>query len=77
MSNIDTSYIDFDKSYMNYDSNTNNLIIEIYLKKDDKVFCDKCGTDSVVVYSSKISPTKTSTFQAKNVIANVHRRKYK
>lgn len=77
MSNIDTTHIDFDKSYMMFDSNTNNIIIELFLKKDDTISCDRCSSVNVKIYSSKISPTKTSTIQGKNVIANVHRRKYK
>ena len=31
MSNIDTTHINFDKSYMMFDSNTNNIIIKFFL----------------------------------------------
>ena len=33
MTGIDTTNIDFDKSYTSFDTNTHNIIIEIYLKK--------------------------------------------
>jgi len=34
LSGIDSSLVDLNKSYVNISSNTNNIIIELFLKKD-------------------------------------------
>lgn len=34
LSGIDSSLVDLNKSYFNISSNTNNIIIELFLKKD-------------------------------------------
>lgn len=77
MTGIETSKIDFDKSYTSFDTDTNNIIIEIYLKKDDNIICDYCNSKNLIINGSKISCIKTSTIEAKNAIAKVHRRRYK
>ena len=77
MTGIDTTNIDFDKSYTSFDTNTHNIIIEIYLKKDNNIKCDQCSSNNVVVNGSKVTTVKTSTVESKNAIARVHRRRYK
>ena len=34
LSGIDSSLVDLNKSYVNISSNTNNIIIELFLRKD-------------------------------------------
>ncbi len=68
MTGIDTTNIDFDKSYTSFDTNTHNIIIEIYLKKDNNIKCDQCSSNNVVFNGSKITTVKTSTFESKKEI---------
>lgn len=77
MTGIDTSNIDYDKSYTSFDTNTNNIIIEIYLKKDDNSTCDCCNSKNISINGSKVSCIKTTTIESKNAIARVHRRRLK
>ena len=77
LSGVDISTIDIDKSYVDISSNTTNIIIELFLKKDANVVCDKCYSKLVKITGSKIQCTKSSSIQIKNLNFNVHRRKYK
>lgn len=74
--NIETKNIDLNKSYASFDTNTNNLIIELYLKKDDKIKCEYCCSSDVKIRGSKVSRIKSSTLDSKNVIVNIHIRTY-
>lgn len=74
--NIETSNIDIDKSYARFDTNTLNLIIELYLKKDTVLVCDSCHSSDIFIKGSKITKIKTSTIDSKNTIINFHRRTY-
>lgn len=71
--NIDM--IDCQKSYSFYDSNTNNLIIELYLNKD-YCKCEICGSTFIRVQKTFISKVRTQTALAANAIVNVHRRSF-
>lgn len=69
--NIEVSNIDLDKSYSDFDFDTLNLIIELFLKKDDNFKCESCYSPNVVVRSSKKCSIKTSTLDSKNVLINL------
>ena len=75
--NIEVSNIDLDKSYSDFDFDTLNLIIELFLKKDDNFKCESCYSSNVVVRSSKKCSIKTSTLDSKNVLIHLHQRIYK
>ena len=75
--NIETSNIDVDKSYSDFDIDTLNLIIDLYLKKDDNFNCAFCNSSNFTVRGSKVSKIKTSTLDSKNVLINLHQRVYK
>ena len=47
--NIETSNIDIDKSYARFDTNTLNLIIELYLKKDTVLVRDSCHSSDIFI----------------------------
>ena len=67
--NIDM--IDCQKSYSFYDSNTNNLIIELYLNKD-YCKCEICRSTFIRVQKTFISKVRNQTALATNAIVNVH-----
>ena len=71
--NINT--IDCKKSYSFYDSNTNNLIIELYLNKD-YCKCETCASLFIRVQKTFVSTVKTQTAEACNALVHVHRRSY-
>ncbi|MBR4495574.1 MAG: ISL3 family transposase [Acholeplasmatales bacterium] len=75
--NIKTDGIDLDKSYISFDSSTLNLIIELYLKKDNDIKCKYCASNNLTIRGSKKSKIKTSTLDSKNAIINLHRRIYR
>lgn len=75
--NIKAERIDLEKSYFSFNSNTCNLIIELYLKKDVDVICPICSSKEILVRGSKLSIIKTSFIDSNNVIVNLHRRVYK
>ena len=77
LSGIDSSLVDLNKSYVNISSNTNNIIIELFLKKDANVICDRCLSKNTMIVGSKISPIKSATNQMNNIVFNVHRRRFK
>ena len=56
--NIETSNIDIDKSYARFDTNTLNLIIELYLKKDTVLVCDSCHSSDIFIKGPKITKIK-------------------
>lgn len=68
--------IDCNKSYSFYDSNTNNLIIELYLIKD-YCKCEICGSQFIKVQKTFISTVKTQTAEAANALVHIHRRSFK
>lgn len=72
-----TDKIDLEKSYISYDSNTNYNIIEMYLKKEDKIICPICGSTNIITRGTKCNVIKTAMQDMHNVIVNVHRRQYK
>ena len=74
---IETKGIDLEKSYAFFDTSTLNLIIELYLKKDDNFKCEYCHSNDLSIRGSKVSSIKASTLDSKNAIVNVHRRIYK
>ena len=74
---IITNVIDLEKSYMSYDSTTCYNIIEMYLKKEDSLYCDVCGSNEIITRGTKCSLVKTATEDMNNIIVNVHRRQYK
>lgn len=67
--------IDCNKSYYSFDSNTNNFIIEIYLKKD-YCKCEICLSQQIKVQKTFISNLRTQTIEGTNAIAHIHRRTY-
>lgn len=74
---IITNVIDLEKSYMSYDSTTCYNIIELYLKKENNVYCDSCGSNEIITRGTKCSEIKTATEDMHNIIVKVHRRQYK
>lgn len=74
---LDSKLVDQDKSYIRFDSNTNNNIIELYLNKETDIYCDKCNSKNIVIRGSKITTNKTSFPDANQVVVNVHRRIHK
>lgn len=75
--NIDFLSIDLIKSYLKPSSSTDNFTIELYLKKDGLITCDRCDSKNIKIIGSKTSAIKSSSEQIKNIIFNVHRRKYR
>lgn len=73
---LDISKIDYSKSYVAYLSNSNH-IIELYLKKEENVCCNFCGSYNVFIRSCRVNPIRASTVISNNTIINVHRRIYK
>ena len=63
--------INCQKSYSFYDSNTNNLIIELYLNKD-YCKCMVCGSEFIRVQKTFVSTVKTQTAEAANVLVHIH-----
>ena len=59
--------IDCQKSYSFHDSNTNNLIIELYLNKD-YCKCEICDSTFIRVQKTFISKVRTQTAEGANVI---------
>ncbi len=67
--------VDFEKSYVHYLSNKNH-IIELYLLKEENVYCPKCFKKGVII-GSKSQEIKASTIISNNTIIKLHRRVYK
>lgn len=76
-SNIKADNIDLERSFASFNSNTCNLIIELYLKKEESVKCPVCDSDKIHIKGSRCNQTKSTTLDSKNVIFVVHRRVYK
>ncbi len=76
-SNIKAETIDLEKSFASFNSNTCNLIIELFLKKEESVKCPVCDSSNVHIKGSRCNQIKSTTLDSKNVIFNVHRRVYK
>lgn len=76
-SNIKADKIDLNKSFASFNSNTCNLIIELFLKKEESVKCPVCDSSNVHIKGSRCNQIKSTTLDSKNVIFNVHRRVYK
>lgn len=69
--------VDENKSYEYYDE-TENHIIELYLKVDKIRTCKQCGsTEDISIISSRISSVRHASFAESNVVVNIHRRVYK
>ncbi len=75
-SNIKVDKIDLEKSFASFNSNTCNLIIELYLKKEESVKCPLCDSNKIHIKGSRCSQTKSITLDSNNVIFFVHRRIY-
>ena len=75
--NINFLYVDLIKSYLKPSSDTSDFTIELYLKKDERITCDRCDSKTIKIIGSKTSAIKSSSEQIKNIIFNVHRRKYR
>lgn len=71
----DSSKIDCEKSFSYFDSNTNNLIIELYLKKD-YFRCEVCNSQFIRIQKTFITTVRTQTAEAANAIVHIHRRSY-
>lgn len=52
-SNIKADKIDLNKSFANFNSNTCNLIIELYLKKVESVNCPICDSKNFFIRSTR------------------------
>lgn len=76
-SNIKADTIDLNKSFASYNSNTYNLIIELFLKKEERVNCPIFDSKNILIRGSRCNQIKSTTLDSKNVIFNVHRRIYK
>lgn len=76
-SNIKADKIDLNKSFASFNSNTCNLIIELFLKKEESVNCPICDSKNIFIRGSRCNQIKSTTLDSKNVIFNVHRRVYK
>ncbi len=76
-SNVKADNVDLDNSFISFNSNTCNLIIELYLKKEKSVKCPVCESKNIIIRGSRCNQTKSTTLDSKNVIFNVHRRVYK
>lgn len=76
-SNIKADKIDLNKSFASFNSNTCNLIIELYLKKEESVKCPVCDSFNVHIKGSRSNQIKSTTLDSKNVIFNIQRRVYK
>ena len=76
-SNIKADKIDLNKSFTRFNSNNCNLIIELFLKKEESVKCSVCDSSNVHIKGSRTNQIKSTTLDSKNVIFNVHRRVYK